>query len=382
MRILAVDHGGMRGIAAAQVLCVLEQQLGRPLYDCFDLFVGTSAGSIICGGLATGMSVEMIRDSFLTSRSSIFSRPQNLLSLMSRSNSAMYSSEGFEEVLKVQFGGIALNSSISKKLCIVSSTTSTSPASTFLFRNYEAPSRYPCLTDVPLWKAVRASSAAPLYFPPFEDASLTAPFPGTGQLVGSTFIDGAIGSKPSSIAVTEARALALPGEPITILSISPGTVPSRLHTKGTESAFSSLPALLSSFSPNVLHFKTVLSAIVDSATSTEESDFCIQDLVALQNGFTNSFTQQPFTPQPVNYFRLKPTLSQPFSLDEIRADKISGLLEDVKKYMNSSSVTSIVENLYLSLDHADCNSSNVSRVVENQPSPVLNNVCWDNNDID
>ncbi len=40
--ILAVDGGGTRGIYAAQILAKVEEALGQPVRDCFDLLAGTS----------------------------------------------------------------------------------------------------------------------------------------------------------------------------------------------------------------------------------------------------------------------------------------------------------------------------------------------------
>ncbi|KAL0248466.1 hypothetical protein GEMRC1_003702 [Eukaryota sp. GEM-RC1] len=289
MRILCVDHGGMKGISACEVLCQLEQSLGQPLYDCFDLFIGSSAGSVIAAGLALGLPIDIIKQLFLENRHRIFKASHSkMLRALASSNSALYKSDSFEEVLQEQFGTTLMNSTeITKKLCIITSSTSTEPASTFLFRNYEAPSRYPCVTNAPVWKAVRASSAAPVYFAPFIDATLTAPLPGTNMIVGHSFIDGAIAAKPASIAITEARALNSPN-PITILSISPGMLPHRISSKN-QSSFMRVLSLVPSLSPNLNHYKSVYNAIVDCATSTEEVDNSLQDCIALQQGVCGSF---------------------------------------------------------------------------------------------
>ena len=46
-RILALDGGGIRGAATAQVLMELERDLDDSLYDSFDLIAGTSTGGLI-----------------------------------------------------------------------------------------------------------------------------------------------------------------------------------------------------------------------------------------------------------------------------------------------------------------------------------------------
>lgn len=54
--LLSIDGGGIRGIAAARMLAHVDRALveatGKPLIDSFDIFAGTSTGSIIAAGLA------------------------------------------------------------------------------------------------------------------------------------------------------------------------------------------------------------------------------------------------------------------------------------------------------------------------------------------
>ena len=47
LRILSIDGGGIRGLLPAQWLRRLEEALGRPVHDCFDLVAGTSTGGMI-----------------------------------------------------------------------------------------------------------------------------------------------------------------------------------------------------------------------------------------------------------------------------------------------------------------------------------------------
>ena len=64
-KILAIDGGGIRGIIPAHWLVSLEASLKAAnkelsLFSVFDLFAGTSTGSIIAAGLAIGKSAEEI----------------------------------------------------------------------------------------------------------------------------------------------------------------------------------------------------------------------------------------------------------------------------------------------------------------------------------
>jgi patatin-like phospholipase/acyl hydrolase len=49
--ILAIDGGGIRGIIPARVLQAVEETVGRPVAELFDLVAGTSTGGIIALGL-------------------------------------------------------------------------------------------------------------------------------------------------------------------------------------------------------------------------------------------------------------------------------------------------------------------------------------------
>src|SRR6266700_677141 len=50
-RILTIDGGGIKGVFPAAFLATLEDELGGPIADYFDLIAGTSTGGIIAIGL-------------------------------------------------------------------------------------------------------------------------------------------------------------------------------------------------------------------------------------------------------------------------------------------------------------------------------------------
>ena len=58
--ILSLDGGGVRGVITLRCLQRLEQYYGAKVGDMFDLFVGTSTGSIIAALLAAGRTIEQI----------------------------------------------------------------------------------------------------------------------------------------------------------------------------------------------------------------------------------------------------------------------------------------------------------------------------------
>ena len=50
-KILSINGGGARGYISARVLSYIEQKLGRPLKESFNLVVGTSSGSFLLAGM-------------------------------------------------------------------------------------------------------------------------------------------------------------------------------------------------------------------------------------------------------------------------------------------------------------------------------------------
>jgi patatin-like phospholipase/acyl hydrolase len=61
-QILALDGGGFKGIFAAAVLAAIEEDLGGPVVDHFDLVAGTSTGGIIALALGAGLRPQQIVD--------------------------------------------------------------------------------------------------------------------------------------------------------------------------------------------------------------------------------------------------------------------------------------------------------------------------------
>jgi hypothetical protein len=71
-KILACDGGGIRGLITAVILERLEQKLDKPLKNYFDLFAGTSTGSIIACAIAKGIPSSEIRQFYIDKGINIF----------------------------------------------------------------------------------------------------------------------------------------------------------------------------------------------------------------------------------------------------------------------------------------------------------------------
>ena len=55
---IAIDGGGIKGVIVTKALSMVEEQLGYPLHKRTGLTAGTSTGSIIAAGLASGLRRE------------------------------------------------------------------------------------------------------------------------------------------------------------------------------------------------------------------------------------------------------------------------------------------------------------------------------------
>jgi len=80
-KILACDGGGILGLMSTEILARLEAdlrtRLNQPnlvLADYFDFVCGTSTGAVIATCIATGMSMDMLRDFYVGSGEQMFDK--------------------------------------------------------------------------------------------------------------------------------------------------------------------------------------------------------------------------------------------------------------------------------------------------------------------
>lgn len=72
-QILCLSGGGYLGLYSAAVVAALEDHIGHPISESFDLIAGTSVGGIIAIGLGAGATAASIRDAFVENGPKIFS---------------------------------------------------------------------------------------------------------------------------------------------------------------------------------------------------------------------------------------------------------------------------------------------------------------------
>lgn len=167
--ILSIDGGGMKGIISAVALAKLEtllqqysQKPNARIGDYFDLIAGTSTGSILTGLYLIPenghpkYSAKEILDFYLTLGPSIFDK-QSLYPLFG----SKYMSSNFEDILQNYFGQLKMSHLL--KPCLITSYDTTSREAVFF--NAETGKKDP-ERNVLVWQAIKASCAAPTYFPP------------------------------------------------------------------------------------------------------------------------------------------------------------------------------------------------------------------------
>jgi hypothetical protein len=173
-RLLALDGGGIRGLVTLGILEKLEADLRAAsgagasfrLSDYFDFIGGTSTGAILATGLAIGKPVADLITFYRTCGAQMFEANALLKRAWSKFNS-----DPLEAKLKGVFGEVTgLGSEKLKTLLLVVmrnvTTDSPWPVTNNPLAKYNDRTRQDCNLDLPLWQLVRASTAAPTYFPP------------------------------------------------------------------------------------------------------------------------------------------------------------------------------------------------------------------------
>jgi hypothetical protein len=184
-RILALDGGGIRGVFSLEILlrmqALLREHYGEPgmvLADHFDLFAGTSTGAIIATCLCWGMTVEEILDLYLKYGTTMFTpvpwyKPYKkyLVSRYDAKPLSEFLQRIFSEDGEGKIPALLDSERLRKGLLVVvrnHTTGSAWPLTNNRLALYNDPANADCNIKIPIWKVVRASTAAPTYFDPEE----------------------------------------------------------------------------------------------------------------------------------------------------------------------------------------------------------------------
>ncbi len=175
-KLLALDGGGIRGVITLEVLLRVESMLAEQLGvgddfvlgDYFDYIGGTSTGAVIAAGLSKGLRVAQLLDLYVTRCKEMFDIN---VSLLGRRYFYRYRCQRLRGLLQGLLGeDTTLGSEDLKTLLLMVLRNATTDSPWPLSNNPDAlfndPSRADNNLAIPLWQLVRASTAAPSYFPP------------------------------------------------------------------------------------------------------------------------------------------------------------------------------------------------------------------------
>jgi uncharacterized protein len=190
-RLLAIDGGGLLGLIPAEALILIEQQLDqltgeqKPLCDRFDLIGGTSTGAILAAGLALGLKAADLRDFYLKFGRQIFTKCFIPVRFWHS-----YPSAPLKKHLKEVLGESTTLGSGRLNTQILIVTKNATLGNDWFFTNNPKSKFFKNNSALPLWQLVRASTAAPTYFPP---QTIAVP-DDTGNKQAYEFIDGGVSS--------------------------------------------------------------------------------------------------------------------------------------------------------------------------------------------
>lgn len=394
LRILSMDGGGMKGLATVQILKEIEKGTGRRIHELFDLICGTSTGGMLAVALGIKqMTLDQCEEIYKNLGKLVFAEPtpkdseaaswREKLDQLYKSSSqsfrvvvhgSKHSADQFERLLKEmcadEDGDLLIESAVKNppKVFVVSTLVSMVPAQPFLFRNYQYPVGTP---EVPLaisdssgitvfgsplasaqdgykrsafigsckhqvWKAIRASSAAPYYLDDFSDDV-------------NRWQDGAIvANNPTIFAIREAQLLWPDTRIDCLVSIGCGSTPMKVRKGGWR-------------------YLDTGQVLVESACSVDRVEEALSTLL-------------PMLPE-IHYFRFNPVDERcDMELDETDPAVWLKLEAAVEEYIQSNNIAfkNACERLILPYQHDEkwsenFNSLHFSRVMasaadENSPS--------------
>ncbi|MGI2903131.1 patatin-like phospholipase family protein [Tolypothrix sp. VBCCA 56010] len=187
-RILSLDGGGIRGLITAVWLHRLEQELGAPIRDHFNLIAGTSTGSILACGISLGKPASELIKIYKERGKEIFphspfSRALKFIKHLPTQgiDQQFYCDKGLQNVLKDEFKSekfLKYNSQIDsnkkcKDLLFEDLWCLNERKLTTLVMSYDTLNRraipfnssQPRYAKIPVWEICKASSSAPIFFP-------------------------------------------------------------------------------------------------------------------------------------------------------------------------------------------------------------------------
>ncbi|EDW37534.1 GL16301 [Drosophila persimilis] len=314
-RLLCLDGGGIRGLVLVQMLLEIEKLSRTPIIHMFDWIAGTSTGGILALGLGCGKTMRQCMGLYLRMKEQCFvgSRP--------------YASEYFETILKDNLGEFNVMTDIKHpKIMVTGVMADRKPVDLHLFRNYTSASDIlgivtsitnrrippPPPHEQLVWRAARATGAAPSYFRAF-----------------GRFLDGGlIANNPTLDAMTEIHeynmALRSSGREAEAIPVSAVVSLGTGHIPVTELKDIDVfrPESIWDTAKLAYGISTIGNLLVDQATCSDGR------VVDRARAWCSTIG--------IPYFRFNPQLSEDIAMDEKDDQKLINMLWHTKAYMHAN----------------------------------------------
>lgn len=161
-RILSCDGGGIRGAATLKVLKELQKSTGIQIHEAFDVYAGTSTGSIIALSLALGVDVEEILSDYEEMSGDVFTRSSYLTLFRPEYSATMLKNSLINILEKKGYGANATLGDLPKKVIVPAVRLNAPEEGRWrldVLENFTTEGKKIKIID-----AVLESSAAPTYF--------------------------------------------------------------------------------------------------------------------------------------------------------------------------------------------------------------------------
>ncbi|XP_017081157.1 85/88 kDa calcium-independent phospholipase A2 isoform X2 [Drosophila eugracilis] len=314
-RLLCLDGGGIRGLVLVQMLLEIEKLSRTPIIHMFDWIAGTSTGGILALALGCGKTMRQCMGLYLRMKEQCFvgSRP--------------YNSEFFESILKDNLGEFNVMTDIKHpKIMVTGVMADRKPVDLHLFRNYTSASDIlgivtsinnrrippPPPQEQLVWRAARATGAAPSYFRAF-----------------GRFLDGGlIANNPTLDAMTEIHeynmALRSAGREAEAIPVSVVMSLGTGHIPVTELKDIDVfrPESIWDTPKFAYGISTIGNLLVDQATCSDGR------VVDRARAWCSTIG--------IPYFRFNPQLSEDIAMDEKDDQKLINMLWHTKAYMHAN----------------------------------------------
>ena len=274
-KILTCDGGGILGLMSVEILAKLETdlraKLGKPdlkLCDYFDFVCGTSTGAVIATCIAAGMDMNTLRDFYVGSgaqmfdKASVFKRLQytyNDEPLAAKLRTELNRALGYRpDATPATLGDANLRTML---MMVMRNHTTDSPwpVSNNPLAKYNQRDRPDCNLNLPLWQLVRASTAAPTFFPP----EVITFAPGTPREYQFIFVDGGVTAYNNPAFLAFQMATAAPYQ----VNWATGRDKLLVVSVGTGSAARARPELKEEDLWLLDHAKSIPSALMNGASA-------------------------------------------------------------------------------------------------------------------